>query len=208
MSELNDQPLPPEPVETPKVDAEKEKSGATQFYKEQANNLKSKVAQIETERQQLAQRLAEIEESKMRESSQFKELADKYKTDLERERGEYGQFKEYFIKEKKYSAIQQEALKMGIREEALNDLSLLDNSNVEIETTSTGKVNILGAKEYVENLKTIRPYWFKGGNPPIINNGQPTFDDKPKQLTGSQILELQKKDYAAYTKAINEMRKK
>ena len=181
------------------------KSGATSFYKEQTEKLKRELEAARIEKLEAQKRLGEIEEAKLREQNQWKELAEKFKKEKESVAGEFDTFKDYFVKEKKYSAIQQEAIKAGIREEALNDLSLLDSSDtVQIETTSTGKVNVLGTKEFVENLKTIRPHWFKNATPPRINTASPEYSAEKKELSVSDILKLQKTNPVEYNRIMRE----
>ena len=181
------------------------KTGATTFYKTQAENLKAELEKARQEREVISKRLNEVEESKLREQNQWQELAERYKNEKEKVSGEFEGFKGYFIKEKKNTAIAQEALKAGIREEALNDLSLLDSDGiVEIETTSSGKVNVLGSKEFIENLKTIRPHWFKSTNPPRINTATPEFSGVAKEISVTDILKLQKTNPAEYTRIMKE----
>ena len=64
----------------------------------------------------------------------------------------------------KYSAVKDAALKLGLRQEALADLDLVDLEDVLIERTSTGRTNVLGTEKFVQGLKASRPHWFGGNN--------------------------------------------
>ena len=64
-------------------------------------------------------------------------------------------------------------MKQGIRPEAVNDLQFLDLSEVQIETTDTGRVNIIGEDKFIERTKTLRPHWFGTTAAPNVNTATP-----------------------------------
>ena len=101
-------------------------------------------------------------------------------------------------------------MKSGIRPEAVDDLAMLSMNDVLVEHTSTGRVNVLGADRFIENLKQLRPHWF--GKPALnVNSSVPGI----KQGGVATIKDLLKMgdeasktgDYTAYNKAIRDHQK-
>jgi hypothetical protein len=78
---------------------------------------------------------------------------------------------------------------------------------VDVEMTNTGKINVVGAKEFVESLKMKKSHWFKDTNVANFNNARPN-EPVNKTYTATDLLKLQKTDYAAYQKAVMDMRPK
>jgi len=109
-------------------------------------------------------------------------------------------------KDKKYTAVKLAAQSLGIRKEALEDLELLDFPEVQIEVTSLGNVNIVGAATAVERLKLIRPHWF-GKKATALNSSSPEIVEGAK-ITTQQVIDARKKasksknpsDYDSYEK--------
>ena len=112
--------------------------------------------------------LKEKAEQEMRSRNEWQKIAEmkdqELKAAIEREQ----RIKDGLVYEKKYSAVKEQAAKMGLLPTAVEDLNILDLSEVVVETTSTGRYNVLGADKFAEKLKTIRPHWF-GANQPNVN---------------------------------------
>jgi hypothetical protein len=154
-------------------------------------------------RELLAKSQAEKEQI-LREQNRWQELAELKAKEAEELREYSTKAKEAFVSEKKYSALKEAALKAGIRPEALPDLEIVGLDKVQVETTSTGRVNVLGVEHAIENLKLQRPHWFGGqktviaGNTPnvmagaIVNTEQLDKLSKEAAKTG---------DYTAYQEA-------
>lgn len=138
------------------------------------HKFKSKAEKLETERKT-------HEEARMREQNQWKELAEKYETEAKEAREESTRVKGSYIEEKKYSAVREKCLAAGIRPEAISDLEMLDLSSVQVETTSTGKTNILGADKFAERLKTLKPHWF-------TSKTAPNFDSTPTGVIDGEAV--------------------
>lgn len=145
---------------------------------------------------QLMRELESFKEQSLVEKQNYKQLYENEKTKTEMLATEKQKIQSTFFGSLKNQEIQKEAMKLGIRDEALSDLGLLDSSTVITETTSTGNVNILGASEFVEQLKQTRPHWFRQQGAPVINNGNPSFTKK--EYTASEMLALEKTDPAKY----------
>lgn len=135
---------------------------------------------------------------------------ENYKEAWEKERGERVQIeakladtKNAFFNGLKQQEIKAQAMKLGIRDEAINDLQYLDTSAVEVETTSHGNTNILGAREFVENAKKLRPYWFKETRNTNVNNSNPGVQEGTK-LDGQGLLKLQRENPGEYYRVMQE----
>ncbi len=161
------------------------------------NHYKQELEKTRKAADDLARQLEELRTSQMKEKSNFKDL---YELEVSKRQDAEIKLKNLstsFVDNLMRKEIEAEALSNGIRPEALMDLDLVDKSMIETETTSTGKINFLNVREFIQTLKTTRPFWFKNGDPPKINSslpGNPQF----KELSPAQILELQKKDPKKY----------
>lgn len=178
----------------PKIDNKKATGSA--YYKELLEKERA-------ERELLSKELEASRNEELKRNNQWKELYESER--IKREESE--------IKVKNISAnvvdnlmireIEKAALQAGILSEALDDLQIFDKSMIEVETTSSGRINFHNVNEWVDSLKQKKPYLFKTGRAPNINTSQPGIA-KPKEYTPSELLELQRKDIRAY----NEIMKK
>lgn len=180
------------------------KRGATSFYKEQADKYKQEIAQMREQMGKLQQSIGEKEEQTLREQHKWQELAEKYKSDLEQTKNQFTDFKGQMVNYEKSNAVKQAALKAGIMQESLEDLELLDLEGVEIETTSTGRLLVNGAEDFVESLKERRPHWFRNTNKPNLNNDF-SNDFKEKTYSMTDIIKLQKENPAEYKKQMQKI---
>lgn len=140
----------------------------------------------------LQAKLREIEDEKLKATNQFKELYEREKaarTELEQKMSDFG--KKLVLKEK-FSAVKDVAVRMGLKKEAMDDLDRVDMEDVVVETTNTGKVNILGADSFVERLKATKPHWFDQKTTAPINSSAPRVTDPAGPVTTQQILEAEK----------------
>jgi hypothetical protein len=161
------------------------------FYRQKLEDQRKENLKLKSE--------LEIERKKgLLERQNYKELYEnesQKRTELEQQNEKLG----YLIKQdKKMGAIKNEAAKLGIRDEAIDDLDHYDTSSVIVETTDQGNLNVLGAREFVESLKISKSYLFQDMSAPKVNNGAPQVETERKKLTPMQVVELQKKDPAAY----------
>ena len=109
------------------------------------------------------------------------------------------------ITDKKMSAIREAAIKAGVLESALEDIDFLDWSGVQVETTSTGRLNVLGVDDAVKRIKTLKPHWF-GKPAPKINGKVPEAKGQDGIVTLEKLNKLRKEamksgDYSAYEPA-------
>jgi hypothetical protein len=166
-------------------------------YKRELQDSQKKIDEL------VAQQNA-AEEARLLEGENFKGLYEKTKEELDRIANEKKSIVESVMVDKKLSAVREFAAKNGITDEGMEDLEMLNMDDVVVETTSEGRINVHGADSWVENLKSRRPNWFGGKNPPNINNGtgNPALEDRT--YSPRELLELQAKNPAMYRKIMTE----
>lgn len=145
------------------------------------------------------------EDDNLKANQQWKELAERNEAKATEWQEKYNGLSQTVIKDKKITAVREEALKKGIRPEALQDLEMLEHKDVVVETTSTGRLNVLGATSAIDNLKTLRPHWFGGSAGPGVNTGTPGVNPPGGEVTLAQIkaaeIEMKKTgDSTAYNR--------
>lgn len=121
--------------------------------------------------QELQTKLGDLESDRLKEKNDYKSLYETEKAKREESDKKLKEFSGWAVQTQRFNAVKQEALASGLRKEALGDLELVDLDDVKVETTSTGRFVVEGAKDRVEKLKTERPHWFTVGPPPTVNSG-------------------------------------
>jgi hypothetical protein len=168
-------------------------------HKGTAKELEMKLQQIEREREQ-----ARLDGLKQKE--EWQKVAQMKEKEAEELRQKLQKKDEMVSNYFKKSEVKAQAMKLGIRDQALQDLDLLPMDDVQLETTSTGKLNVLGADRYVEKLKTERPHWFTDKSAPQVDGGVPSVS-QGSTLNMSDVLKLQKEGKTAeYAAAMQRLR--
>jgi hypothetical protein len=122
-----------------------------------------------------AQLKASIEDMKLKghkEKEDWKTVAEHHEIKAKEFETKFNGLKDGLVREKKISALIIEAQKQGITPASLPDLELLDFDEVQVETTSTGKILVSGQDRAIAKLKTMRPHWFST-NVPSVNPSTP-----------------------------------
>jgi hypothetical protein len=93
----------------------------------------------------------------------------------------------------------------------MGDIDLIDLDDVVVETTSTGKVNILGADSFAEKLKTLKPHWFEVKGTTVVNSNTPRVEGSAGPITVEQVLAAEKEgrkkgDLTQYRELYNQYR--
>lgn len=167
-------------------------------YKSQAKDYEAKVKTLE--------------ESTLREKEDYKALAERYKADADSANDKYQRTVDSAIAKEKHVAVREAALKLGMRPEAMGDLDLFNLDGVVIETTSTGRMNVLGAEAFIQNLKSSRPYMFGQSTPTNVNSRVPgVVTESVKSVNESDLIKLQAQarksgDWTPYQAALNQFR--
>lgn len=162
---------------------------------------KREANQFKTEYEKLQAKVKEMEENNLSEKEDFKTLYERAKEDAEQYKNKYGELQENIVNSEKVSAVEKAAIKLGVRDEALEDLSnrLLssDKDEVEVEATTNGRMLVHGVEGYVSRLKEQKPHWFKGQSAARIDNSSPTYRP-PKEMTTDELLKLRKDNPTEY----------
>lgn len=154
----------------------------------------------------LNKKIEDMETESLKSKSNYKDLYEKAQQKLVDAQGETKSIKNAYLEDKKLSAIEKEALSQGVNKKALDLIrsSTFDKSNVMIETTSTGRVNVIGASEFVEDLKKNWGDLFFSSKPSKINSTNPDVSNlQDPTLTSKDLLKLQKENPAAYKEKMN-----
>lgn len=135
------------------------------------------------------------DEQKLKETNDWKTLAEKYQG----ERDEAAKASESSSKAFKNTLRAQKvaalADKAGLRAEARDDLDLLDLDGVEVDVTESGRYLVKGADSFVEGLKKNKPHWFKATTPPKFNGGGGKGGDTEGdgEMTPQKVAAIEKK---------------
>lgn len=132
-------------------------------------------------------------ETRLREQAKWQELAET----MQRERDEtierMSKLSSSIVERERTSALRVKAMALGLRSEAVDDLDTLDLSELQVETTNTGRMSVLGVDKFAERLKTQKPHWFADRKPVQINTRQQSSsDDGTAPITAGQLLAAEK----------------
>lgn len=151
--------------------------------------------------QKLKDELSQKELQALKSKEEWKKVAELKEQEAAEAQEKYQNLQGAFVNDRKASAIRAAALEAGVRKEALDDLELFPFDDVVVEHTSTGRVNVLNAKEAIDRLKLTKPYLFGSkrvnvnpSGPDVVSGGKITYEqvkkaDEEARKTG---------DYAPY----------
>lgn len=160
-----------------------------------------------TELETLRKQAKEAEDQKLQEKNEFKTLYERTKSENEDLQKQFKSLKGSLVITEKMNAVKSAARKAGIMDTAESDLELLDLDGVEIESTSLGRINVLGAEEYVAELKRKRPHWFGSKSAPKVNSGGAGTVTAGQTITPDQVVRAEqdgkkKGDMSEYHKVL------
>lgn len=178
------------PVET--KGQERHKSDLAK-YKEQAKVLAEENAK-------LAKAKAELEEQTLKEKSNYKALWERSEAEKKALLTKVETIDRQYVDEKKTSLLEREALSLGLDPKHMDYLKYKVQDAVQVEYTSLGNINVLGAKDAVEEFRMNHPELFKTNSRPNINSSNPGSVANAKVLSPNELLDLQKKDPQAYNR--------
>lgn len=144
----------------------------------------------------LAQKLQEQAESeklaRMKEQNQWREIAESKEREAAEAKAEAENTRKSYINGQKFSAFSAAADAIGLRPEARSDLELIDLEAIQIESTSTGKINVLGVDKVAEQLKRQKPHWFLEKQPPNVNAANQRVHDNTGTITEDMLFAAEK----------------
>lgn len=145
---------------------------------------KARADKLEQERKQ-------EKESKLKEQNQWKEIAETKEREAAEAKQEADNLRASYVNDKKFNAVRSKCEALGLRPEAISDLEALDLEDIQIETTSTGKINVLGADKFASALKARKPHWFSDKAAPKVNtNGQRVIEGSG-EVTVAELLKVE-----------------
>jgi hypothetical protein len=182
MAETVDQTVVETPTPEPKIEV---------ISKQEFDHVMSDLHKQKAKARELEEKVRTIETQKLKEKEEWKTLADQYEGEAKQAKDEVAKIKEGLVVRTKFDAIKAEAIKLGIHESAIDDLRMLGWDDVRIETTSEGRVNVLGAEKAMQRVKTQKPYLFKAPGAPNVNVNTPGVVDGA-DISFSTIYEAEK----------------
>jgi len=156
MSELIPPVVPPIVENPPPIEPPKDEAIPREVYERAKKDMldyKNKMKELET-------RLDGLKLQGHKEKEDWKEVARIHEEKAKDLEGKYSGLKESLVSSAKITKLTEEAVKQGIRPEALPDLELIDFDELIVETTSTGKILVTGQDRAIAKLKILRPHWF------------------------------------------------
>jgi len=204
MSDPIETPAIAEPIVAPETPTE-------MVPKAELEKVLAEVHKWKSQAKDLTVKSAAEREKLLMEQGRWEELAKEKDTRLRELEDRDVATRKAFVEEKKFNAVKEAAVRSGIRAEAVKDLELVSLDKVQVETTSTGRVNILGVENAIEQLKLSRPHWFGGARTTIASadpqvNSQSTGIVSHKDLIKLSLEAQKTGDYAAYEKAFKQFK--
>ena len=143
----------------------------------------------------------------MKQAENWKEIAELKQKEAEDASNERDTLRNSLVFDRKYAAVKDAAVRVGLRKEAEGDLEMMSLSDLQVETTSTGRVNVLGVDDYVARLKMTKPHWFEtkkskvnSDSPEVVNGNNVSYDDVNKAAKKAK----ETGDYAPYEKLLRQ----
>jgi len=172
--------------------------------------LKSELSRIQKEYEDLQNQMKQKDIKEMKAKEDWQNLASQYEQEANEYKERYTQLQKNLIYDKKVSDLKTKALQYNLRKEALDDLDMLDLSDIQVETTSTGRINVLGTDDVLKRLKVSKPHWFQSQKtnfntqtPTATNQGKITFKDLKEAETKAKASG----DYSDYKEKLLSFKK-
>lgn len=151
------------------------------------DRIKKDMLRYKQERDELQKQMEDMKLKGHKEKEDWKTVAEHHEIKAKEYEQKFSGLQSALVNEKKYAALSSEALKQGINPASLPDLELLDFDEVQVETTSTGKILVTGQDRAIAKLKTLRPHWFTNGVPSVNPSSPQTFRPNPNQVTVADL---------------------
>lgn len=152
----------------------------------------SDLHKFKSEAERLKTELGNQESERLKAANDYKGLYETEKAKREASDKKLADFTGWTIQTQRFNEVKLLAQAEGLKKEALSDLELIDMEDVKVETTSTGRFIVQGAKDRVEKLKTERPHWFQTAQPPTINGGGGAPPATGGKVTVSDVVEAER----------------
>lgn len=143
-----------------------------------SDRIKKDMLKYKDEAATLRQQIEDMKLKGHKEKEDWKTVAEHHEQKAKEYETKFTGLQSALVNEKKVQALTIEAQKQGINPNSIPDLELLDFPEVNVETTSTGKILVSGQDRAIAKLKTLRPHWFTNAVPsvnPATPNVRPTL---------------------------------
>jgi len=131
-------------------------------------------------------------DAKMKAENQWKEYAETKEREAKEATEKAKKLQDSFLNNQKYNALMAKTQALGILPAALSDLESLDLEDIRIETTSTGKINVLGVDVFAERIKSTKPHWFGTPAAPNVNASGQRVQDNPSTVTAKMVMDAER----------------
>lgn len=160
-----------------------------------AMKYKKRLQETESKLKSFEDSMKSKETEKMKESSMFKELAEKYENENRSLKETLKKNGDNYISTQKFNTLHAAAVREGLRKEAESDLEHIPLEDIEAEYTSNGRIIVRGTDDYVKKLKTLKPHWFND-NASVKFNGGGTNANKidDGEITSDALAKLKFSD--------------
>jgi hypothetical protein len=124
----------------------------------------------------------------------WKTKADRYKSEADEWKGKAQNFQKGLVYTEKHRAVFAELKKLGLRDDAERYLEYEDFEDIEVETTSKGRVEVLGAKDWAANYYNRNKILFESKKSPGVNSsdGRGTGSGESEKITPSMVVEAER----------------
>lgn len=130
------------------------------------------------ENAKLRQQLDDFKVRGHKEKEDWKAVAEHHEQKAKEYESKFTGLQGALLNDKKIQSLTTEAVKQGINPASLPDLELLDFEELQVETTSNGKILVSGQDRAIAKLKTLRPHWFNNAVP-SVNPSSPNVGNRP-----------------------------
>lgn len=179
------------------------------FHRKELDKVLADLHKWKSKAKESTEALESRKTEELKSKEQFKELYESESNKAKDLEKKYEDLQLWMVQTQREDKVREEAMKVGLRPESLEDLRLIDLSDVAVKAAD-GRFIVEGAKERVERLKSERPHWFKPVQPPNVNpgSGAPnTGSNHPTELTASYMNELERKNPSEYVRLFPEYKK-
>lgn len=157
----------------------------------QAEKIKADLAKARKENEDMKRQIESMRLKKLKES----EDKEAYIQEVEKQRDQAirdrQMYSEAYLEDRKTEAVKVEAIKLGMAQEFLEVLEKMGTEGIEVETTSTGKVNIIGAHSFVARLKSKYPRMFESKGSKVNSDSPSTVE--AEELSYEKLMKLKEK---------------
>lgn len=125
----------------------------------------------------------------------YKSIAERFKTEATEAKTKAKELQENIVYSSKFDAVYRELKKLGLRDDAERYLEYEDLKDLEFETTSKGRVNVLGAKEWASEWQEKNKVLFEPKKSAKVSSsdGRSGTNLESDKITPAMVVEAESK---------------